>query len=127
MMAFSLLLSTNAQEAFRLQKERQAPIKAKLQKPIKDVSTVFTGVPANEYVAERDQDVVIGSTEYDLQSNEGIDHRIVNFGDGTMAAVWTMGFESTGNYPDRGTGYNYFEDHGYPPNVEVKNKKYVFN
>lgn len=25
------------------------------------------------------------------------------------------------------TGYDYFEDHGYPPNVEVKNKKYVFN
>lgn len=25
------------------------------------------------------------------------------------------------------TGYDYFENHGYPPNVEVKNKKYVFN
>ena len=114
LMAISLIASTNAQEAFRLQKERQAPIKANLQESIKDVSTVFTGIPNNEYVAERDQDIVIGGTEYDLQSNEGIDHRFINFGDGTMAAVWTRGFE-TGTYPDRGTGYNYFDGTSWGP------------
>lgn len=50
----------------------------------------------------------IGETVYDKQTNESMHNRFSRFADGTMAAVWTMGFESSdGTFPDRGTGYNY--------------------
>ncbi|MBU2652132.1 MAG: T9SS type A sorting domain-containing protein, partial [Bacteroidetes bacterium] len=50
----------------------------------------------------------LGETVYDLQSNASINNRFYIHEDGTMAAVWTMGFEATA-FPDRGTGYNYFD------------------
>lgn len=49
----------------------------------------------------------IGMTVYDLQSNTFLDNRIHRYEDGTMGAVWTMGFEAS-SFPERGTGYNYF-------------------
>ncbi|MFN5346113.1 MAG: T9SS type A sorting domain-containing protein [Bacteroidota bacterium] len=51
---------------------------------------------------------VIGNTLYDLQSNRGPARRIVNNGDGTFSAAWTFSANQSG-YPDRGTGYNYFD------------------
>ncbi|MEN8226092.1 MAG: T9SS type A sorting domain-containing protein, partial [Bacteroidota bacterium] len=45
---------------------------------------------------------------YDLQSNYASQNRIFMFDDGTIGATWTMGFEDA-NFPDRGTGYNYFD------------------
>ena len=50
----------------------------------------------------------IGVTWYDLQSNGAMSNRIHYFPDGTISAVWTMGFQSPA-FPDRGTGYNYFD------------------
>jgi len=114
LMATGLVISVSAQSAFQQQQERMSfPLKKGL-KPIKDVSPAFTGEPANEYVANRDIDIVIGDTEYDLQSNASLDHRIYLFDDGTMAAVWTRGWE-TGAYPDRGTGYNYHDGSDWGP------------
>jgi len=59
-----------------------------------------------------DEDIVIGNTRYDLQSNSMIPKRIHVWGDGTVAGVWTMGFDETAGYPGRGTGYNYMEADG---------------
>jgi hypothetical protein len=54
----------------------------------------------------------IGQTLYDLQSNSGLQNRMYVYPDGTIGAVWTMGFVGgsggTG-FADRGTGYNYFD------------------
>jgi hypothetical protein len=54
----------------------------------------------------------IGQTVYDLQSNSGLQNRMYVYPDGTIGAVWTMGFVGgsggTG-FADRGTGYNYFD------------------
>ncbi len=49
---------------------------------------------------------VIGNSQYDLQSNAAVDHRIRLYSDGTIGATWTYG---TGTFSDRGTGYNYFD------------------
>ena len=62
---------------------------------------------------------MIGDTEYDLQSNASLDHRIYLFDDGTMAAVWTRGWE-TGAYPDRGTGYNFHDGSGWGPSPTAR-------
>jgi len=53
-------------------------------------------------------ETVIGTTVYDLQTNSAVANRIYAYPDGTKAAVWTMGYTPT-SYPDRGTGYNYFD------------------
>ncbi len=52
---------------------------------------------------------VIGTTIYDMQTNSSVARRLEVHGDGSMSATWTMGFESASGYPDRGTGYNYFD------------------
>ncbi|MEY3344241.1 MAG: hypothetical protein RL090_1925, partial [Bacteroidota bacterium] len=54
-------------------------------------------------------ETVIGQTTYDLQSNYGsVGNRVYRHGDGTISVVWTKGDQPT-TYPDRGTGYNYFD------------------
>lgn len=62
---------------------------------------------------ERDQDIVIGTTWYDLQSNSSMANRLQVYDDGTMAAVWT--FASDGSFADRGTGYNYYDGTSWGP------------
>ncbi|MBN1340975.1 MAG: hypothetical protein JXA03_16725, partial [Bacteroidales bacterium] len=57
----------------------------------------------------------IGTTQYDLQSNTALGNRITLFDDGTIAAVWTQGIESSPSFPDRGTGYNYWDGTAWGP------------
>jgi len=56
----------------------------------------------------------IGGTIYDTQTNASVDNRIAVFPDGTIGAVWTMGFSPT-SYADRGTGYAYFDGASWSP------------
>jgi hypothetical protein len=67
-------------------------------------------------------EAIIGGTRYDMQTNEAISNRICLFPDGTMSAVWTQGFIDS-SYPDRGTGYNYFDGAawGLPPTERIEN------
>ena len=58
---------------------------------------------------------VIGTTFYDLQSNGSVGDRIVVNTDGTIAACWTFAGSYTPTYPDRGTGYNYFNGTTWNP------------
>lgn len=66
----------------------------------------------NPYVnrAPWDQnEVEMGSTVYDLQSNAATpSNRLEVFSDGTVGATWVRGTGPTA-YADRGTGYNYFD------------------
>jgi hypothetical protein len=54
-----------------------------------------------------DEDI-IGTTWYDLQSNATMQNRIFVYDDGTIGCVFTFG-EEYDQFPDRGTGYNYFD------------------
>ncbi|MCF8348243.1 MAG: T9SS type A sorting domain-containing protein [Bacteroidales bacterium] len=115
---FSLLVvfssATFAQSAMMSQKERLQKVTMQKQEAVKDAST-FTDAVVNTYVAnDRGADVVIGNTVYDLQSNATMQHRTYTFPDGTRNAVWTMGFNPT-SYPERGTGYNYFDGTSWGP------------
>jgi len=59
---------------------------------------------------------LIGKTDYDFQSNACLSNRFTLFPDGTMAAVYTLGPAGTGpSFPDRGTGYNYFDGSAWAP------------
>jgi hypothetical protein len=75
----------------------------------------------NPYVSnERGQDIVIGETYYDLQSNSSIPYRFHVYDDGTMAGTWTMSHETASfpSCPDRGTGYNYYDGTDWGPYPE---------
>ena len=56
----------------------------------------------------------LGVTWYDLISNYNHGNRFWSFEDGTMAAVWIYGIEAS-SFPDRGTGYNYYDGTAWGP------------
>src|ERR1043165_997654 len=57
---------------------------------------------------------IIGSTVYDLQSNGAISTRLWNNA-GKLSAVWTYSNGSPPSYPDRGTGYAYYDGTTWSP------------
>lgn len=85
--------------------------------PINDLSSSILVQPANPTVSKAlDVDEwQIGTTFYDLQTNSVLSNRFYRYPDGTMAAVWTRGMTSAGSWPDRGTGYNYFDGTTWGP------------
>jgi len=68
----------------------------------------------------------IGSSSYDLQTNNCVDSRCHLFPDGTVGATWTFG-NTSGGYPERGTGYNYFDLTDWtiavPTTARIENKR----
>ena len=48
-------------------------------------------------------------TNYDLQSNSALGNRIATWADGSASIVATWDHSGNTAYPDRGTGYNYFD------------------
>lgn len=56
----------------------------------------------------------IGNTTYDYWSNSLLANKFYRYDDGALAAVWTMGF-TPNNFPDRGTGYNYYNGTEWMP------------
>jgi len=67
---------------------------------------------------------IIGITQYDLFSNTMIGGRFHRFDDATMAGVWIFGLEASA-FPDRGTGYNYYNgtEWGPQPTVRVEDTR----
>ena len=51
----------------------------------------------------------VGETFYDLQTNGSLNTRMFVYDDGTIGTTWSRGMEIAGNFPDRGSGYNYFD------------------
>lgn len=84
---------------------------AKPAKAVPAVKTFYTGMEATNGAESVPPGVqafaydVVGNTVYDLQSNGGAGHRVVNSGNGDVAAAFTFSINPSG-YPDRGTGYN---------------------
>ncbi len=76
----------------------------------------------NVYVnTQRGVDNVIGTTWYDLQSNSTMAQRIWVHADGTIGATWTRGAETgVPNFPERGTGYNYFDGSSWGPDPSAR-------
>ncbi len=55
------------------------------------------------------QEEIIGFTYYDLQTNNTISRRLVKNDDGSLSAAWTFSPNATTDFPQRGTGYNYYD------------------
>lgn len=61
------------------------------------------------------EEVLVGFSVYDLQTNGTISNRIVKNDDGTISTVWT--YAANTSFADRGTGYNYYDPND--PNLWV--------
>lgn len=73
----------------------------------------FKQIP-NPYVKSGNievEEVQIGDTRYDNQSNASIPKKMYLYPDGTIAATWTRAMITWGwpGFEDRGAGYNYFD------------------
>jgi hypothetical protein len=77
-------------------------------------SLVKTSSPYLQRTSMAVSETIVGTTEYDLQTNRSTAKRISNNGDGTISAVWT-GSNDRNAYPDRGTFYNYFDGTNWNP------------
>lgn len=55
------------------------------------------------------EETIIGTSNYDLQTNSAIQPRFILHGNGNMSAAWTMSLDGTTSFTDRGTGYNFFD------------------
>ncbi len=51
----------------------------------------------------------IGTTTYDVQTNNGAKHRIKVYDDGTVSAIWTGSTAMDATFADRGMFYNHFD------------------
>jgi hypothetical protein len=79
--------------------------------------------PLNHTVGSKStlvDETLVGGTIYDLQSNSLLGNRIWLHSDGTIGTVWTMGVLSPPSFPDRGTGYNYFDGTTWAPEPQEK-------
>ena len=65
------------------------------------------------------------TTYYDLQSNSAIGNRVAVWPDGTAAVTATWDYSGNVSFPDRGTGYNYYDgnDFGDEPVVRQEPMK----
>jgi len=64
-------------------------------------------------------EVNVGLTIYDLQTNYSSQNRLYLFDDHTIGATWTRGMTTT-TFPDRGTGYNYYNGTEWGPQPEAR-------
>lgn len=61
--------------------------------------------------------IQIGNTYYDLQTNASIGRRIMLLPNGKVSAVWTTSDNKTTGFPNRGTGYNFFDSTEWYPSA----------
>lgn len=51
----------------------------------------------------------VGTTTYDVQTNNSAKHRIIVYDDGRISTVWTGSTDVSGTFPDRGMFYNHYD------------------
>jgi hypothetical protein len=59
--------------------------------------------------------IQIGNTYYDLQTNASIGRRIMLLPNGKVSAAWTTSDNKLIGFPNRGTGYNFFDSLAWFP------------
>ncbi|MDQ3110081.1 MAG: T9SS type A sorting domain-containing protein [Bacteroidota bacterium] len=86
--------------------------------PQSNTSNARAGQPAPAPLLTTE--AVIGSTKYNLQTNSSMPHRIWYNSDGTISSIFTFADGTWLSWPDRGTGYNYFDGTTWLPNATAR-------
>ncbi len=77
-----------------------------------EVSPKASSLAPNEHI--------IGTTFYDLQSINSLQNRIHRYDDGSIGAVWAIGMDIGASFPDRGSGYNFYDGIEWGPMPESR-------
>jgi hypothetical protein len=77
-----------------------------------------TGHPAPAPLATTE--VVVGTTKYNLQTNSSMPRRLWMNSNGTITTVFTYADGAWLSWPDRGTGYNYFDGTAWQANPTAR-------
>lgn len=111
---FSQRRSPVSTELTKMSLTRVYEVPADPEPPVLNLSFAPASLKESRLLGEETE---IIETVYDLQTNSTLANRIVVWGDGTMAAVAMRGVENPTNFafPDRGTGYNYFNGTSWGP------------
>ena len=116
LLSLSLALGFSAFAQQRVAKDelRSATAKAKKELAGKETNTATQFAPqtqqsvvVNRYDADSRWDYTIQTT-YDLQSNQYVANRMVQFPNGSVVTTSTMSHEYNQTASDRGTGYNFY-------------------
>ncbi|MBU2650070.1 MAG: glycoside hydrolase, partial [Bacteroidetes bacterium] len=90
-------------------------VKTEYKAPISEQTNLTLPVnSATNIKALSPNEVQIGNSQYDLWTNTLYSNRFHRWEDGTMAGVWMFGLQAT-SFPDRGTGYNYYDGTQWGP------------
>lgn len=125
LLSLSLVLGFSVFAQQRLMKNdvREGVASAKVATVGKEAAEAldFTPVQATHSpVVNRGTDQEILWTTYDLQSNQFVANRMVQWADGSVAAVATMSHEANLVASDRGTGYNFFDGSNWGDEPETR-------
>lgn len=65
------------------------------------------------------------TTNYDLQSNSALGNRIATWADGTASIVASWDYSWNTSFPNRGTGYNYYNGYSFggEPTTRIESEK----
>jgi hypothetical protein len=94
--------------------QKNVKMKRPLHNHLRNLELPFYPIqPSNPTVASTTNrsfgpEVRIGQTLYDLQTNNSVNYRLENFGDGTLSALWTFSNQATA-WSDRGMAYEQFD------------------
>lgn len=66
------------------------------------------------------QDFTTMTTNYDLQSNSALGNRMTSWPDGSVSIVATWDHSALTNFPDRGTGYNFYDGNDFGAEPEER-------
>lgn len=116
------ILSAVAQQAATFPRHLlNQPVEVEYVRPVKDLPHSGIGInPAIHSPVRTLEEFQVGTTWYDLQTNYMLQNRIYfNPADETIGIVWTKGMTATA-FPDRGTGYNFFNGSSWLPEPEVR-------
>ena len=112
----------NAQRAIKLPENLlNFAVRNEHTPPVKDAGSFTKTVNPTIHPALRSFDETqLGISFYDLQSNYLLQNRVYfNPEDETVGVVWTRGITAT-SFPDRGTGYNFFDGTNWMPQPDSR-------
>ena len=126
-LAMSMTVCAFSQTRARISSALKNTSVQRVHSPLTDESATVYTQPTNPTVSRvlSPTETLLGVTWYDLQTNGSLSSRFYRYADGTMAFVWTRGMTSAGSWPDRGTGYNYFDgtNWGTPPTARIESMR----
>ena len=125
LLSLSLVLGFSVFAQQRLMKNdvREGVASAKVATVGKEAAEALDYTPiqaTHSPVVNRGTDQEILWTTYDLQSNQFVANRMVQWANGNVAAVATMSHEANLVASDRGTGYNFFDGSNWGDEPETR-------